>query len=168
MKNIFSPRQKGQISLPRVIIGGIFIGLLLLVLGVISGFFSVEVFKLPIFVSDSTLWRHEFNPALSIFLDIIYGIVLAGLFNLLYMSIPGEGVVKGISFGLIIWFFKVVMAMGSIRIMFNVSDKILIYWTFSGLVELAIIGSVLGIFYKIEYEDELEYEKEQENEGKEV
>lgn len=155
--------HEGQISLPRIIIGGIFIGLLLLVLGVISGFFSVSVFKLPMFVSDSTLWRREFNPALSIFLDIIYGIVLAGLFNLLYLSIPGEGVLKGISFGLIIWFFKVVMAMGSIRIMFNVSDQILIYWTFSGLLELVIIGSILGIFYKIDYEDEYEYE----NEGKE-
>ena len=166
MKPVFPTMQKGDISLPRVIIGGIFIGLLMLASGVMSGFFSVAVFKLPIFVSDSTLWRREFNPALSILLDITYGIILAGLFNLLYMSIPGKGVLKGIAFGLIIWFFKVVMAMGSIRVMFNVSDKILVYWTFSGLLELLVIGSVLGIFYKISDEDEWEYENAAEVETK--
>lgn len=148
--------------LRRIIVGGIFVGLLLIVLGVILGFFSVTVFKLPMFVSDSTLWRKEFNPILSVCLDIIYGIILAGLFNLLYIGIPGEGILKGISFGLIIWFFKVVMAMGSIRIMFNVSDKVLLYWTFSGLFEMLIIGTILGMFYKMQYEAE---EEEGKNSG---
>ncbi len=155
MKKVFN---KGEISVRRIIVGGIFIGLLLIVLGVVSGFFSVNVFKMPMFVSDSTLWRQEFNPYLSVSLDIIYGIILAGLFNLLYMSIPGEGIMKGIAFGLIIWFFKTVMAMGSIRVMFNVSDKVLIYWTFCGLLEMLVIGTVLGIFYKMEYEEESEEE----------
>lgn len=159
MKKVF---YKGEISVRRIVIGGIFIGLLLLVSGVISGFFSITVFKLPIFVSDSTLWRQEFSPYLSISLDIIYGIILAGLFNLLYMSIPGKAIMKGISFGLIVWFFKTVMAMGAIRVMFNVSDKILLYWTFSGLLEMLMIGAVLGIFYKMEYEDEDEDESEEE------
>ncbi|MFH1784658.1 MAG: hypothetical protein ABH868_07220 [bacterium] len=154
-------KNYGEISIRRIIVGGIFIGLLLLFSGVMSGFLSVSVFKLPIFVCDSTLWHQQFNPALSVFLDIIYGIILAGLFNLLYMSIPGEGLMKGISFGLIVWFFKVVMAMGSIRVMFDVSNKILMYWTFAGLVEMMIIGSVLGIFYKMEYEDEIEEEEEE-------
>lgn len=156
MKNVFN---KGQISVRRIVIGGIFIGLLLLISGVVAGFFSVSVFKMPIFVSDSTLWRQEFSPYLSVSLDIIYGIILAGLFNLLYISIPGEGIMKGISFGLIIWFFKTVMAMGSIRVMFNVSDKVLLYWTFSGLLEMLVIGTILGIFYKMEYEDETEEEE---------
>jgi hypothetical protein len=160
MKTIFPAMQKGDIAIPRVIIGGIFIGLLMVTSGMISGFFSVAVFKLPMFVSDSTLWRKEFNPALSILLDISYGIILAGLFNLIYMSMPGKGVVRGIAFGLIIWFFKVVMAMGSIRVMFNVSDKILVYWTCTGLLEFLMVGMVLGIFYKIEDEDE-----EEENEA---
>ena len=155
MKKVFN---KGEISVRRIIVGGIFIGLLLIVSGVVSGFFSVSVFKMPMFVSDSTLWRQEFNPYLSVSLDIIYGIILAGLFNLLYMSIPGEGIMKGIAFGLIIWFFKTVMAMGSIRVMFNVSDKVLIYWTFCGLLEMLVIGTVLGIFYKMEYEEESEEE----------
>jgi len=54
--------------------------------------------------------RTAVNPLAGIAIDLAYGFVMAGVFLCLYQSLPGEtGLVKGVSFAFLAWFFRVVM-----------------------------------------------------------
>jgi hypothetical protein len=59
--------------------------------------------------------------------------MMAGIFLFLYKSLPGEtGLVKGLSFALLVWFFRVVMSAASSWIMFRVPGSALIYTLVAG------------------------------------
>jgi len=58
--------------------------------------------------------KTSLNLPAGIVIDLIYGFVMAGVFLLLYRSLPGgAGLVKGLSFALLVWFFRVVMGVAS-------------------------------------------------------
>ncbi len=82
----------------------------------------------------------------ALILDILYGVLMAGIFALLYPSLPGGGeLLKGLSFGLMVWFFRVAMQVGSQWVMFTVPGKSLLYTAAAGLGEML----VLGLFYAL-------------------
>ena len=86
------------------------------------------------------------NVPAGIVIDLVYGFVLAGVFLLLRQSLPGQsGLVKGLSFGLLVWFFRVVMSAASSWIMFNVPARALLYTLATGLAEMLILGMVYGL-----------------------
>jgi len=86
------------------------------------------------------------NPIKGIVIDLVFGFAMAGVFLLLYNSLPGgSGLVKGLSFGLLAWFFRVVMSVASQWMMFNVPGKTLIYTAAAGLVEMTILGAFYGL-----------------------
>jgi hypothetical protein len=74
---------------------------------------------------------------------------MAGVFLLLYQSLPGEaGIVKGISFALIVWLFRVLMYVATQWMMFNVPVVTLFYMLISGLDEMLILGILYGLTLK--------------------
>jgi hypothetical protein len=93
--------------------------------------------------------KTSLNPLAGILIDLIYGFVMAGVFLLLYPSLPGEtGFVKGISFALLAWFFRVVMSVASQWMMFQVPIKALLYTLIAGLAEMLILGMLYGLTLK--------------------
>jgi hypothetical protein len=88
--------------------------------------------------------RTSINFIVGIIIDLAYGFILAAVFMLLYASLPGaNGFVKGISFGVGVWFFRVVMGVVSQWMMYRVPLNTLLYTLVTGLGEML----VLGIFY---------------------
>lgn len=86
------------------------------------------------------------NVPSGVAIDLVYGFVMAGIFLLLYKSLPGEtGLVKGISFALVAWFFRVVMYAASQWMMFNVPVGALLYSLITGLGEMVILGILYGL-----------------------
>ena len=82
-------------------------------------------------------------------IDLLYGFVMAGVFLLFYKSLPGEaGLVKGISFALLVWFFRVVMYSASQWMMFSVPTETLLYTLVAGLGEMLILGILYGLTLK--------------------
>jgi hypothetical protein len=74
---------------------------------------------------------------------------MAGVFLLLYDSLPGEsGLIKGVSFGGLVWFFRVVMSAASQWVMFKVSFKTLLYALLAGCGEMLILGVFYGLTLK--------------------
>ena len=74
---------------------------------------------------------------------------MAGVFVLLYGSLPGEsGVAKGLAFGLLVWFFRVVMQVATQWMMFNVPVGTLLYTLTSGLAEMLVLGLLYGLTLK--------------------
>ena len=96
-----------------------------------------------------TIARTSINPLAGTVIDLVYGFAMAGVFLLLYQSLPGEiGLVKGVSFALLAWFFRVVMSTASQWVMFSVPVKTLLYSLVTGLVEMLILGVLYGLTLK--------------------
>jgi hypothetical protein len=93
--------------------------------------------------------RTSMNMPAGIVIDLVYGFAMAGIFAVLFNSLPGEtGLIKGISFGFMAWFFRVVMSAASHWMMFTVPIKTLLYNLAAGLVEMMILGLIYGGFLK--------------------
>jgi len=90
--------------------------------------------------------RTSVNPVAGVAIDLAYGFVLAGIFLLLYQSLPGgDGLLKGMSFALIAWFLRVVMSAASQWMMFRVPGRTLLYSLATGLGEMLILGVLYGL-----------------------
>jgi len=99
---------------------------------------SLEVYK--------PIAREAINPVAGIAIDLVYGFVMAGVFLLLYASLPGAtGLVKGMSFALLVWFFRVVMSAASQWVMFDVPTRAVLYSLVAGLGEMLILGILYGL-----------------------
>lgn len=93
--------------------------------------------------------RTSLNLTAGILIDLAYGFILAGVFLLLYASLPGEsGWLKGVSYAAIVWIFRVVMPAAAEWLMFTVPARTLLYRLFTGLAELLMLGIFLGLFLR--------------------
>jgi len=90
--------------------------------------------------------RTSLNVVASIVIDLAYGFIMAGMFLLLYTSLPGgTGMAKGLSFAILVWFFRVVMSAASTWVMFIIPARTLAYTLFAGLVEMLVLGMLYGL-----------------------
>ncbi len=90
--------------------------------------------------------RTTFNPISGIVIDLVYGFILTGVFLLLYKSLPGgSGIVKGVSFALLVWFFRAVMSAASQWVMFNIPFITSLYSVITGLGEMLVLGVLYGL-----------------------
>jgi len=90
--------------------------------------------------------KKSINMPAGVVIDLVYGFVTAGVFLLLYKSLPGEvGLVKGITFAFLVWFFRVVMSVASEWMTTNAPNNALIYKLLTGLAEMLVLGSLYGL-----------------------
>src|SRR5512143_2861928 len=102
----------------RYIIVSIVSGILF---GVLDGVIHANPLAQRLYEIYKPIARTSVNPLAGIVIDLVYGFIMAGVFLLLYTSLPGEtGLVKGVSFACLLWFFRVVMAAASQWVMFKV------------------------------------------------
>lgn len=93
--------------------------------------------------------KKSLNFIAGIVIDLIYGFILAGVFLLLYRSLPGEmGILKGLTYAVLMWFFRVVMSVASQWMMYAVPVKTLLYSLVTGLAEMLVLGVVYGLTLK--------------------
>ena len=130
----------------RYIIVSIVSGILF---GVLDGVINANPLAQKLYDVYKPITRTSLNLPAGIVIDLVYGFALAGVFLLLYKSLPGEiGLVKGMSFALLIWFFRVAMVVASQWVMFNVPVATLLYTLFVGLGEMLILGALYGLTLK--------------------
>lgn len=144
----------------RVVLAGLAVDLLSFVIALPSYKLFGWVFELE----PSNVWKWTpASPAAIPFASLSFGqwlflivvntalaIFIAFLYALLYQSIPGTGIVKGLMFGLL-WFpMSVLIPMFSVYFLMNVATGAIIYLTVEGLFEFLIYGTVISLIYKIE------------------
>ena len=117
--------------------------------GLMDGIINANPFARRLFEIYKPIARTSLNPLAGIVIDLVFGFVMAGVFLLLYASLPGEsGLVKGVSFAILAWFFRVVMYTASQYVMFNVPVKALLYSLVTGLGEMLVLGLLYGLTLK--------------------
>ncbi len=121
--------------------------------GILFGILDVVINANPLaqrlYAVYKPIAKNSINPLAGILIDLAYGFIMAGLFLLLYKSLPGEsGLIKGVSFAFLAWFFRVVMYAASQWVMFTVPLETLLYSIFAGLGEMLILGVLYGLTLK--------------------
>jgi len=117
--------------------------------GILDGLINANPLAQRLYAVYKPIARASIRPLAGILIDLAYGFLMAGVFLLLYASLPGTaGVVKGVSFGLLLWFFRVVMQAASQWVMFSIPLKTVVYSTAAGLGEMLILGVLYGLTLK--------------------
>lgn len=113
--------------------------------GVMDGLINANPLAAKLYEVYQPIAKTSVNFWAGILIDLAYGFILAGLFLLLYPSLPGEsGLGKGLSFGLLAWFLRVAMSVASQWMMYKVPLKTLFYTLLAGLGEMLILGILYG------------------------
>ena len=114
--------------------------------GILDGLINANPMANKLYEVYKPIAKTSINFVAGTIIDIAYGFILAALFLLVYPSLPGEvGLVKGVSFALMAWFFRVVMSVASQWMMFKVPPKALLYTLLAGLGEMLILGILYGL-----------------------
>jgi hypothetical protein len=117
--------------------------------GLLDGVIQANPLAQRLYEVYKPIARTSVNPLAGVIIDLVYGFIMAGIFLLLYRSLPGEtGLVKGVSFAFLAWFFRVVMHTASQWMMFNVPVETLLYALVTGLGEMLILGILYGLTLK--------------------
>jgi hypothetical protein len=114
--------------------------------GVMDGLINANPLANRLFEVYKPIARTSINFVAGILIDLVYGFILAALFMLLYPSLPGaDGLVKGVSFAVIVWFLRVVMSAASQWMMYRVPVKAVLYSLLAGLAEMLVLGILYGL-----------------------
>jgi hypothetical protein len=117
--------------------------------GVLDGLINANPFARRLNEVYKPIAKTSINVPIGVIIDLVYGFAMAGIFLILYRGLPGEtGLVKGISFAFLVWFFRVVMSVASNWMMFKVPIRTLLYTLITGLGEMLILGILYGFFLK--------------------
>jgi hypothetical protein len=120
-----------------------------LVFGVLDGLINANPYAQKLFAAYKPIAKTSINAPAGIIIDLLYGLIMGLIFLILYNALPGStGLMKGISFALIIWFFRVLMSVITTWMMFTVPISTLLYTAITGLIEMLIIGIIYGLFLK--------------------
>lgn len=114
--------------------------------GIMDGVINANPLAQRLYEVYKPIARTSFNAPAGIAIDLAYGFIMAGMFLLLYRGLPGDtGWVKGLSFAVLAWTFRVVMSAASQWMMFNIPAKTLMYSLITGLGEMLILGILYGL-----------------------
>jgi len=120
-----------------------------IIFGILDGVINANPLAKRLYEVYRPIAKTSINPIIGIVIDLIYGFAMAGVFLLLYNSLPGEiGLIKGVSFAVLAWFFRVVMSVASQWVMYTVPVQTLLYSLASGLGEMLILGLLYGLTLK--------------------
>jgi hypothetical protein len=127
----------------RYIVVSIVSGLLF---GVLDGVINANPLAQRLYEVYKPIAKISVNVPAGILIDLIYGFVMAGVFLLLYESLPGDAnFVKGVSFAFLVWFFRVAMGVAGQWMTFTVPIGTLLYSLVAGLGEMIILGILYGL-----------------------
>jgi hypothetical protein len=109
--------------------------------GILDAIINANPLARRIYAVYKPIANTSVNIPLGVSIDIVHGLAMAAAFLLLYGSLPGQaGLLKGINFALLIWFFRFVMCAASQWMMFNVPPETMIYSVVTGLGQMLIIS----------------------------
>ena len=117
--------------------------------GILDGIINGNPFAQKLFEVYKPISKTTINIPAGMVIDILYGFIIAGIFLLLYKSLPGPtGLMKGISFAFIIWFFRVIMYAATQWMIINIPVVSLLYIIVTGLAEMVLLGILYGTTLK--------------------
>lgn len=127
----------------KIIIGGLLAGVVILLMGMVFGALSSEMYKL----SPKVFWKPMGGDWFTkiVIYDLVTGLVLASVFSMIKGSLPGGGFVKGLTFGLIVWIIGPVLGLVITYLTMAIRLKLLAVWAANGLANYVLSGLIFGL-----------------------
>ena len=114
--------------------------------GVLDGVGHANPLARKLLEAYQPIAKTSVNAIAGVIIDLIYGFIMAAVFLLLYVSLPGRlGIMKGLSYAALIWFFRAVMSAASTWMMFRIPVKTIAYSLVVALVEMLVLGVLYGL-----------------------
>ena len=80
--------------------------------------------------------------------EVLNAFILVLVYTIIKQSLPGQGWIKGISYGLMVWALRVLMWAFSSYMIFDAHPTLLVVTAILGLVEVLILCIVIALIYK--------------------
>ena len=106
----------------------------------LDGVLNANPIAQRLYAAYKPILRESVNAPLGVALDLFFGITLTMLFVLLSPALPGGRVMKGATFGMLAWFFRVAMGVGAQLVMFKIPPLTLLYSLATGAIEMVALG----------------------------
>jgi hypothetical protein len=127
----------------RLIVTGVLAGLLFAIL---DGVMHANPLARRLYAVYKPLARDSVNAPLGIAIDLLWGLAMAWIFTLLAPALPGDsGWRKGLSFGLLAWFLRVLMPAAGHAMMLRLPVVSVFYTATAGLAEMLLLGLIYGL-----------------------
>ena len=127
----------------KIIIGGVLAGVVILLMGMVFGALSSEMYKM----SPRVFWKPMGGDWFTkvIIFDLASGLVLACVFSIIKGMLPGTGLMKGLSFGMIIWIVGPLLGLTMTYLTMAIRAKLIAVWALNGLFNYILSGLVFEL-----------------------
>ena len=140
-----------DINIKKVLIAAVAVTIVGFIFGMVTcGWLFSWVYTLE----PTNVWKvttdEDFAAAFPLMLigSFVLNIILAGVYALVYKGIPGEGVMRGLWYGVIVWLVGVLPGMFSTYTFMTVAATVVVYWLVQGLIAHLIYGAIIAAIYK--------------------
>jgi len=123
----------------KIIIGGVLAGLVIMVVGFISGSMLEGLYRL----SPAGIFKTPNLTNLIVYYFVV-GLILAYVYSILKNAVPGNGMQKGMIFGFLVFLVGTIPGLGITWITMTVRNRLLFWWAVFGLVEMALAGAAIA------------------------
>jgi len=127
----------------KIIIGGLLAGLVIAIMGMVFGAMSADMYKM----SPKALWKpmgSDWFTQMVIF-DFVTGLLLAYVFSMIKGALPGEGLLKGVSFGVLVFAVGPLLGLTMTYLTMAVRTRLIAVWALNGLVNYVIAGLIFEV-----------------------
>jgi len=127
----------------KIIIGGLIAGLVIFVVGMIFGNLTAELYELSpmsFFKPMDQAWFIKM-----IIYDFALGLLLAYVYSVIKVGVPGSGINKGLLFGLLIFLVGTLPGLTLTQMTMNIRNKLIFMWALNGLINYLLAGSVIEL-----------------------
>ncbi len=129
----------------KIIKSSIVIGILFIIFDMVTAISISPIFS---YYSDLPIWKNPPNIVAGIVFDLINGFILVTIYSIIYNGIPGLGLKKGLNYGIMIAFFRVVMSSFSAIVMYNIPLTIIVADLIANYFEIVILCILLSLIYE--------------------
>jgi hypothetical protein len=130
----------------KFIITAVLTGLLF---GIMDGLINGNPYAVKLMECYKPIAKQQIDIPVGLLIDLLYGFVISAIFIIIMPVLPSEsGIIKGITFGLGMWFFRVFMGVVSNWMTFTIPSKTLWYILLTGLIEMILLGILNGLILK--------------------
>ena len=77
-------------------------------------------------------------------IGLIVAIIFASVYALIYKGIPGEGIKKGMIYGLIVWLLGALSRIAAMPFYLAIATTVVVYWIIQAFVLNLINGAIVG------------------------
>ena len=137
-------------NVKKLLIASVVIWIVGTVFGMLTcGWLFSWVYELP-----PNIWQsHEAMMENLVWMNLLgfFGyLAFAFVFAIFYKGIPGQGIKKGVNYGILIWLAGSLVGMFTMPLYMTISTTVVIYWIVQALALNLINGAIIGKIYKEE------------------